>query len=60
LEQIKNDMGIRRKLSIWILAFVAPAISYMGCMIALNSIGGNIIANMLFSTILELVGGILA
>lgn len=29
-------------------------------MIALNSIGGNIIANMLFSTILELVGGILA
>lgn len=45
---------------IWIFAFVAPGLSYMGCMIALNSIGGNIFVNMFFSTVLELIGGFIA
>jgi len=35
-------------------------VSYFGCYIALNSLGGNIYFNLFFSTILELNGNLSA
>ncbi|EAR91955.1 transmembrane protein, putative (macronuclear) [Tetrahymena thermophila SB210] len=58
--EIYQNKDIRNNIMIWGLCWSACGVSYIGCVLALNRLKGNIFFNMFISTLFELAGNIIS
>ncbi|KAL4480126.1 hypothetical protein ABPG74_020642 [Tetrahymena malaccensis] len=58
--EIYQNRDIRNNIMIWGLCWSACGVSYIGCVLALNRLKGNIFFNMFISTMFELAGNIIS
>jgi len=56
----KKDVVQRTNIMIWTIVWNAVGCSFVGCVIALNRLKGNLYMNMTMSTIFELFGNLAA
>ncbi|KAL4462384.1 hypothetical protein ABPG72_009211 [Tetrahymena utriculariae] len=58
--EIYQNKDVRNNILIWGLCWSVCGVSYIGCVLALNRLKGNIFFNMFVSTIFELAGNIIS
>ncbi|KAL4480127.1 hypothetical protein ABPG74_020643 [Tetrahymena malaccensis] len=58
--EIYQNIEVRNNILIWGLCWSACGVSYIGCVLALNRLKGNIFFNMFISTMFELAGNIVS
>lgn len=56
----RKDVTQRTNIMIWTLVWNAVGCSFVGCVIVLNRLKGNLYVNLMMSTVFELLGNIAA
>lgn len=56
----KRDVTQRNNIMIWSLVWNVVGVSFVGCVIAMNRLEGNLYLNLAVSTVFELLGNIAA